>query len=431
MLSPMPANRALPVWRLSLLWRGTVLDVVTLEGKRERLQLRTGDELSVRVLPDALEIRGFQAAKGADTADTFGSCSHLTLRSGACLVLPAGHVLHAELSEAPIRRRGLPHIDSTLLHATMIGAAFQVCVVSALILAPPRAFDPDPGAGWASELRRVVSLPGGTAAQAGQPTFVPVGRSPLEEERAEPVRARGSRPTLSGKGPSAEEALEEMKRTLHLGDSGLELREALGELARQVARAPELGAGFGGLSPREPADRGPGTGIIGAGISELPRIIRAQTERMERAFERKPKGERLVGRVELMEVPQGFVVLDESSLDPVVRDELNAAVRERHNTIRSCYEVWGLAADAKRTGRLELELTLTPDGRVTDPVVRVSSPGLKHVARCVSDGVREWYLGDGLFDEATRLRFPFVLQPRKDVKGGGFDDERVPGLVTP
>jgi hypothetical protein len=96
-------------------------------------------------------------------------------------------------------------------------------------------------------------------------------------------------------------------------------------------------------------------------------------------------------------------------------------VRQRHNAIRYCYESWGLTADAGRTGRVILEMTLLPNGRVQDAKASVDDNGLKLVGQCVERMASEWYLGDGLVSEPTRLAFPFVLKPSKEKSDVTFD----------
>ena len=120
----------------------------------------------------------------------------------------------------------------------------------------------------------------------------------------------------------------------------------------------------------------------------------------------------------LVDVPSAAVSDDGGlaaapELDPVVREHLTRMIRTRHNVVRACYEAWGLAADAHRAGRLVLELTLRPDGRVEALSTITSTPSLDRVGSCIERAAAEWYLGDGLVDAPTRLAFPFNLQPRQ------------------
>ncbi len=403
------ASRSHSVWRLSLLWRGAVLDTVSLQGQRGTLDLRTGEQLKVRLL-DAAE------QEGPPRLEIVGDRLLVILEPGQFCTLPAGHVLHVDVDVAASRAPAPFSVDSTLLHSTMIGVALQVCVFSSLWLAPldgPADF----GAGVTSDARRWLSLPGGTARSVGRAVFSANGRKPDEAERSAPAQKKGAPlPQRPGKGPSLDQTLEAMKRALHPGDDG-DLRESLGELSKAFARAPVLGNGTGGLSPRDPIDNGPGSGVVGAGTTvALDDLLRRRAEQVEEKLRVQRAPARPVFPVTMTEVPDAAIDISrlaaDPELDPVVRDHLSRMIRSRHNVIRACYESWGLSADAHRAGRLVLQLTLRPDGHVEDLHASTSTSELRMVGDCVVRAASEWYLGDGLVDEPTRLAFPFVLQPR-------------------
>lgn len=410
-------KRAPPrVWRLALLWHGTVLDVVSVK-KRATLTLRTGEKLRAKTIEGALFVD-----IGGET---------VPIEGGVMVELAAGHALVAteDIPEAHAGR--LSGLDSTLFHATMIGAAVQACVVSALVLAPSPNFDSEAGAGVPGEYRRLLIAPGGTAPNKGAPSLSAIGRPPEEGEKQELIAQAGKRPPRTagpGRQMTLEEALDEMRRVLRIGNEGeIELREAIGEMAMSTAAAPELGAGVGGLSPKDPVKDGAGNGLIGVGESRLTELIR----RRVRENEKLPEKQRLTGReerpiapipVEMVDIPEAHVTLAAThALDPEVKEHLMMLVRERHNGIKHCYETNALVQDKTRAGRLTLELTLRPDGRVENPVVDVDNPQLRLVGECVAKMASEWYLSDRLVEEPTRLSFPFILQPRKDVKVYSFD----------
>lgn len=399
--SLMPRSPSRSTWRIALLWQGTVLDVVTLQQRRGTLRLRTGEMLKVRIVDNLVELTG-------DDGRT------IRAEAGTLVDLPAGHGVVATRALAEPRAGGLHAMDSTLFHAAMIGAAVQACVVSALVLSPTTTLDREAGAGLKTEWRRMLLAPGGTAPQTGRASLNAVGRRPEEAERDQVVRSAGRRPARrAGKGMTAEQALDEMSRVLHLGNDGVELKETLGELAQTKAAAPVLGAGLGGLVPRDPTTAGPGNGQIGAGESRFRDLLRQQRDKAPVVAD--IRVERPIIPVQVVDVPQARVTLEPGEdLDPVVKDQLIHAVRQRHNAVRHCYESWGLAADVRSSGRLVLEMTLQPDGRVTDPRVKVEGDGLRLVGECVERMASEWYLGDGLVDVPQRLSFPFLLRPQKD-----------------
>lgn len=392
-----------PAWRLSLLWQETVLDTVTVTSDRRGLLLRTGDVVDVVIADDHLEVRGDRL--------------EARLGPGQRLVLPAGHVLLAEPDIPNPVAVGAFSIDSTLLHSGMIAVAMTICAISALWLHPTAGSD-DPGGGLRSESRRWLSLPGGTAHVVGRPVFQATGRPVDLGERFE-FRPTPGPPTPAPATPRAtlEATLAEMARALGPGGQGGARKDPLGEAVRQVAAAPVLSAGVGGLSPRDPVDDGRGAGVIGAGDSQRLDALRRQQAREE---ERTLPG-RTVYPVQLADVPDAAVddagrINATPELDPMVREHLSRMIRTRHNVVRGCYEAWGLAANAHKKGRLVLELTLRPDGRVEDVHTGGSDPGFERVGACVVRAASDWYLGDGLVDEPTRLAFPFNLQPRRPTR---------------
>lgn len=403
-----PAPR---VWRLALLWQGTVLDVVTFRdarpGRSARLTLRTGDAFAVRCTGEG------------DLVVTGRDGEPVLVQGGVVIELPAGHALIAteDIREATAGR--LAGFDSTLFHAAMIGAAVQACMVSALVLAPSPQFDPEAGAGTVGEYRRLLIAPGGTAPQRGAPSLNAFGRPAEEGERKEPVRSAGRPPPArGGKRLTLEQALDEMRRVLRLGNDGVDMREAIGEIAMSAAAAPELGAGVGGLSPRDPAREGAGNGLVGPGESRVAELLAKRIQDVEKKSRQAlpNRKEQPLMPVELVDIPEAHVTLaDSDELDPEVKDHLMRQVRERHNAVRHCYESWGLTADPSRAGRLTLELTLRPDGKVENPLVTVDGKGLQLVGECVQAMAKDWFLGDGLVEENKRLSFPFILQPRKNI----------------
>ncbi|MCC7073327.1 MAG: hypothetical protein IT383_18590 [Deltaproteobacteria bacterium] len=400
------------VWRLALLWQGTVLDVVTVKRRRGTLDLRTGERLRARAVGGQIEITGAGPAPIYADADIL-------------VELPAGHALIASRAAPEADAGRLSSFDGTLFHAAMVGAAVQACVVSALVLAPRPQLDPEAGGGVRGDLRRLL-VTGGTAPHSGPAVVAATGHAPEEAERIDLVRRKGeeSRPARGSKGgPTVEQLLDEMRRALNIGSDGVELKDALGEMAQAMVRAPELGAGLGGLVPVEPAAVGAGNGAVGVGESRLAEILKERVEKAKRDDRLAPRTERAPIPVQLIDVPDAHVttVALEGQLDPAVRKHLSTEVRERHGSVRYCYESWGLAGNPTRAGRLVLELTLLPNGRVADPKVSAENGGLTMVAECVQRMAADWYLGDGLVDEPKRLSFPFVLQPAKDVTVYDYD----------
>jgi hypothetical protein len=392
------------VWRLSLLWQGTLLDTVTLRDDAGVLRLRTGEEVAVVV-------RGAHLVVGSgDDA--------IVVAAGESALLPAGHTVVAVVDVPDAVAAHELSIDATWLHSAMVGVAATVCVFSALWLAPLERLD-DAGAGLPSTTRLWLSMPGGTARTAGRPTLAVPGRPPEEAERVTTERAAGAPLSREpGPAPSFERTLAAMSDALRrpLGAAGSDVRDPLGEATRAIAAAPVLGAGMGGLTPRDPVDAGAGNGVIGAGNSvQLARLLRRSEQKLEqRAPENLPPKQTY--KAKLVDIPDADIddqhLTARPELDPVVREQLMINIRTRHNVLRGCYESWGLSADRKTSGRVVVELTLRPDGHVDD-VATTGTDGLRLVAECVTRAARDWYLGDGLVEQPTRLSFPFVLRPRE------------------
>ena len=188
------------VWRVSLSWQGTLLDTVTVR-RRGRLALRTGERWRVDVDDDALVLRPERSAP----ADAAG----LRLRAGATAALPEGHSL---LVERDVGAPALPlelAVDSTFLHATMVGVAATICMFSAFWFAPVEQLA-DAGAGLPSNARRWLTLPGGAARAPGRPVFAANGRLPEEAERLSTARQRGAPVPRRGRGASLQQTLEAM-----------------------------------------------------------------------------------------------------------------------------------------------------------------------------------------------------------------------------
>jgi len=249
---------------------------------------------------------------------------------------------------------------------------------------------------------------------AGRPVWSSSGRRPSPAERPAVAPRRGvPRPRRQGPGPSLEQTLLAMKEALP-GADGLASRDSVGDLSRAIAAAPVLGAGMGGLSPRDPVVSGVGSSVVAAGTTAcLARSPRERDAALEGATPLSPQ--KATYPVQLVDVPPATVDAERAfataALDPLSRERLLRAMRMRSTVLRGCYESWGLAVDARRRGRLVVELTLRPDGRVDD-LQTTASDGVPLVGDCVRRAAVECYLGDGLVDAPTRLSFPLLLRPR-------------------
>lgn len=398
----------LPVLRLTVLWAGAVVDSFAVGDERSLHELRGGARLESVWDADRgallLLLDGVEAAEvGPGGAVRLG-----------------GFVIQCHLGVRHPRAVRPLLFDSRWLQALVIAAAVQVCVVSALVLAPAPVPDPEPGAGLTmADIERFLAVSAGGARQEGKATFAPAGERPDEAERIEHERPRlvvaqrdlpivTWRSTPMPLGDALEGLVGEASGTN-------ELARTLGEEALATARSEQATAGIGGLlSPRPLVEPGAGSGTVGIGTSRSGALLEENERRLERrpdlALERERPAPSAVFPVTTMEVPVGEV--REEDIDPVVKDFLAQRVRRHKNSIRYCYETFGLAGDPRRSGRLVLELTLLPDGHVTDVDATVDGKGLEAVARCVEEQASQWFLGGALTDGPRRLRFPFRLCPK-------------------
>jgi len=394
---------------LTLSWHGSVVDVIRVE----RLPWS-------RTLLSLAKVSLSSTNDGIHAVIDDGSTTRID--DGCTLSIADGVVLDIAVVEQQPRAHVAVDFDSRLFHTALIAAAFQVCLVSALLLAPRPIDDGDGGGGLPLKtLTRLVRAPGGSALRPGAEIHS-TGRPAEDAERpAHLVPTRGARSRYARVTPteSLADALAAIERAVHRGSPVGELKETLGDLARSTARAPEQGAGIGGLlRPTILPDKGTSSGEVGNGVVRLRSILRRE-DRAVRMAALEPLPPRTTAEPDIPVVDQtdlpefaidGFTAPD--GLDPIVKDHLATAVRRRQNAVRSCYESYGLSQDAARSGRVVLYLTLSPNGTVVEPEVTTDDPALGGVARCLTARASEWFLGEGLVDVPTRLSFPFLLQPR-------------------
>ncbi len=341
------------------------------------------------------------------------------LHPGESVDLPSGVRVLAACDVVPPTSSPPLFVDATFLHASMVSVSLVVCMVSALWFAPLEGLVSG-GAGLPTEAHRWLSLPGGTARRQSTAVWSAQGRPPVVAER--PLHAAAthnrSRPRR-GAEPSVNALVAALKEGLPgtvTNDTHQDARDVVGDVVRALAAAPVMGAGVGGLSPRDLVDTGRGNGLID--VANAPwqrRKTIADPVELPPSLSTPPVPSAPTFPVRLVDVPPGAVdpesLAATPALDPEAREHLMAAVAARSNVLRGCYEAWGLASGRLRSGRVVVELTLRPNGYVTD-IATTSTEELLRVAQCVTRGAADWYLGDGLVDRETRLSFPFILRPR-------------------
>lgn len=426
---------AVGFWRLTLLWRGSVVDLFSMRPEAVRqYQMRDGTQLTLRAISaDMVPVSDEKDAHTSDTAERapqsyldFGAievvidgAKTVYIHDGKSLDLPAHHILCVNADDGrhqkydgweaagQVFRRKRLDFDSYWLHALLLAVTLQVLFVGAIFTTQTHRRSQEPGAGlWSSTPSLAISLPSGSAMTSGAAMYAPAGRHPEDGERVlhmAPESGHGTQPTSSA--PTLGERVTSIffaaTPTGATFGNPHEAAPVLGNGAINHPASPTQNHGVGGLGGKNAPDRHEGSGAVGVG------------EQVHIKKEDKPVSvaENAIA-VSVQEVPNADIDVEENNLNPLIRDHLTRMVRERRNAVRYCYETWGLTANASLSGRLMLELTLGTDGMVSDPVASVSEGALIRVGRCVEQMASSWYLGAGLVDKPVRLSFPFRLTPR-------------------
>ncbi len=397
-----------PRVQVDFLWGETPVDVITLAfGECRRVRLKSGDVFDID-------------ARDVETVTIKGP-SHEMVALTFEVPTPVGElVCVAREAAAESTRPGYKSYDGAFPHALLLAAAVQTVVVSALLLHPTH-LDDDAGGGLAlQELNRYLKAPEGAAPNVGHGVFVAMGRPPEDAERATAAREalgrRTARRAPRTQAPSLESVLAALSRAVNNGTQHGDLKDTVGDLAVSAASSPQLGAGLGGmLRPRQATPTGAGSGEVGAGSKRVKRDLKERIRRLKKKADANEKALKKVAKRRTREIPVGMpttleVPRGSVRLDPVVHDHIARTVGKFRNSVRYCYETWGLPTNPTSSGRLVLQLTLQPDGSVSNSRATIDH-GLRLVGDCVEKQSRDWYLGDGLVPEPTVLSFPYVLQP--------------------
>lgn|GEM_PF-2406929 len=93
---------------------------------------------------------------------------------------------------------------------------------------------------------------------------------------------------------------------------------------------------------------------------------------------------------------------------PLDRDIVRRIVRAHINEVYRCYAL-GLGRRPRLRGRVAVDFTIGPDGRVSKVKISRSSLGDKRVERCIAAAVRRWQFPKPRGGAEVRVTFPFVL----------------------
>ncbi len=92
------------------------------------------------------------------------------------------------------------------------------------------------------------------------------------------------------------------------------------------------------------------------------------------------------------------------------KDIIRRIVRAHINEIRSCYNQ-GLAQDPNLSGRVNIEFTIGPNGKVLDAKVTASTLTNTTVEGCMEKALKRWKFPKPAGGGKVKVSYPFILQP--------------------
>ncbi len=360
----------------------------------------------------------------------------LSLPSGAHLRIPCGEVtfeLRAVEPVAPLPRPLLPsgwRTDLRYPAAVALGLT-ALLALARLVPSDPRALSLDP---WGADRRfdRMVMIPldvstpavdrllqaraagaGRGPAAAGPSGQAGSRRAPRHDGRlaiagtAKPtdarqaaarIRSRGLLGMLTGQTGSA------LADVLANGPAlGADTRDVLGQLQGAAIAEVYASGGLGTI--------GTGAGNAGAGESTLGTGGLGTVGRFGQAADGGRRYGTAVGPLgrRTTRVPN-FIRGDASVRGALDKEIIRRTVRRHLNEVRFCYEQ-ALVARPTLAGRVVVQFTIAPTGRVLAALLQSTTLGAPAVDACVVGAVRRWEFpqpdGGGL----VSVTYPFQLSP--------------------
>ena len=92
------------------------------------------------------------------------------------------------------------------------------------------------------------------------------------------------------------------------------------------------------------------------------------------------------------------------------KDVIRRIVRNHINEVRYCYNQ-GLVRDPNLAGRVSVQFTIGPTGKVAAAVVQESSLADRGAANCIATAVKRWTFPKPVGGGNVMVTYPFVLQP--------------------
>jgi hypothetical protein len=363
-------------------------------------------------------------------ADIGQADRRLALPAGSHLLIPCGEVtFELRAVEAPtlLPRPRLPRGWQTDLRY-LLGVAAAVAVllgITHLIPQDPRALSLDLF-GADHRIDRTVTIPPVVPApllDRGPAQGEAAGGPAAARDRAGQAGDRSSRQTnhrLAVQGTAAATAREAAARVGTTGLLGVLAAARSSALADVLASGPALGAdaknvlgnlvattigesfGTGALGPSGTGEGGGGTGDATLGTGALTTIGR---------FGHGPGGDgrygALAGTLHTRQA-RGPEVLPgigqvKGSLD---KEIIRREVRRHLNEVRFCYDQ-GLTVRPQLQGRLVVNFTIAPTGRVLVAVPQSSTLGMPSVDACIVGAVRRWQFPQPSGGGLAIVSYPF------------------------
>ena len=392
--------------RVTLHWQQKLIDTTVIApGGRSILRLPDQSSAQVDYTEEGVRISNdnLSVMLGAQQSASFGS---LKVRTDTTTKTPSERMPFS--------------IDATLFNAGLFSLCAHVLLIASFMFSPAADYGAESGGGLAlEEVRRYVNVSMSGADKRGRAHFSPKGRKAHESEKLKEFKTQlGSRAssvvrsTQSKKHWSSQAKLNRMVAELNNGDEMGNLRRTLGDINWTAPQAERIKrAGMGGLSsPTDIVEKGNGSALIGLGESQLAKTIasKKKTRRVKNLGKPSVKTEALNEEIKKNTSKQASAALDETTRSLIAR-----AVQERSNTIRACYESFGLAQHDDGEGHLTLKMTLHSDGHLSEIHASIDDKNLRAVTRCVEKRVAEWNLGNLIEGAPQPLSFPYILTPKR------------------
>lgn len=208
----------------------------------------------------------------------------------------------------------------------------------------------------------------------------------------------GTEPTL---GDGAAEALQQLGSTGHAEVSG-EGEHALVGSGRGLGDLGEKTIAGGAIDPDTSAPE----------TSTCDGDDRCEAER-QRKLSQGTKVPQVLLRRPVLETPWTFGCACPSGLGSLDKEVIRRVIRSHLKEIKFCYEQQ-LIHDASLQGRVEVQLTITPSGRVESGVIKSSTVNDSGVETCITNAVRRWEFPASTHAGISVVSYPFVLTLAED-----------------